>query len=166
MESPGLKVQQGAEARKLGYNALMRLRLLSLMLLPLGMLAAQGSPQADRARFETACGACHTTAMVSEFRSAPEWEETIEKMVSIGAKASQEQLDAALRFLLRTWTKVNINTAEAGDLPLVLDIPQDTAQALVRYRAEHGNFKTLDDLKKVPGLDPAKLAARQDRIVF
>lgn len=151
----------------------MRLRLACLWLLPIGVAAAQtpgpkpaAGAEPDRADFEKVCGACHTTTMVSELRSAPEWVQTIETMVSLGAKGSEEQMEAALRFLLRTWTKVNINNAEAGELPLVLDISEETAQALVRYRAQHGNFQTLDDLKKVPGIDPARLAARKDRIVF
>ena len=124
------------------------------------------SQAADKADFETVCGACHTPGMVSDFRTGPEWEETIEKMVSIGAKGASEQMEAVLRYLLRTLTKVNVNTADAGELPLVLDIPEAAAQALVEYRAKHGNFKTLDDLNKVPGIDPARLAARKDRIVF
>jgi competence ComEA-like helix-hairpin-helix protein len=36
----------------------------------------------------------------------------------------------------------------------------------VKYRAEYGNFKTLGDLKKVPGINAAKLDARKDRVVF
>ena len=40
------------------------------------------------------------------------------------------------------------------------------AEALVRFRSQHGSFKTLEDLKKVPGIDVAKLIARKDRIAF
>jgi competence protein ComEA len=36
----------------------------------------------------------------------------------------------------------------------------------VKYRTEHGSFKTLEDLKKIPGVDAAKLNARKERIVF
>ena len=79
---------------------------------------------------------------------------------------SDEQLEAVMRVLLRTLTKVNVNTATAAQLPLVLDISEATAQALVKYRGAHGNFKTLDDLKKVPGIDAAKLEARKDRVAF
>ena len=34
------------------------------------------------------------------------------------------------------------------------------------YREKHGKFKTLDDLKKVPGVDAKKLDAKKDRIAF
>jgi competence protein ComEA len=124
------------------------------------------SEAADKADFEKVCGACHTSDMVSDMRTAPEWEETVEHMVSLGAKGTGEQMEAVMRFLLRKFTKVNVNTADAGQLPLVLDISESTAQALVKYRAANGDFRTLEDLKKVPGMNAAKLEARRDRIVF
>ena len=128
--------------------------------------AQSRSPSADQADFEKVCGACHNTSLVSDIRTEPEWEETIENMVSVGANASAEQLKAVMRVLLRTLTRVNINTASAAQLPLVLDISDTAAQALVKYRRDHGDFKTLEDLKKVPGMDPAKLEERRNRIVF
>jgi competence ComEA-like helix-hairpin-helix protein len=34
-----------------------------------------------------------------------------------------------------------------------------------RYREQNGRFKTVDDLKKVPGLDFKKIESRRDAIV-
>ncbi len=34
------------------------------------------------------------------------------------------------------------------------------------YREANGNFKTLDDLKKVPGLDAVKIESKKDRLEF
>jgi competence protein ComEA len=124
------------------------------------------SEAADKADFEAVCGACHTSSMVSDIRTEPEWKDTVEHMVSLGADGSTEQMNAVMRVLLRTLTRVNVNTAPAAQLPLVLGISNATAQALVKYRDEHGKFKTLADLKKVPGIDPAKLEARKDRVAF
>jgi competence protein ComEA len=124
------------------------------------------SQAADKADFEAVCGACHTPGMVSDIRTEGEWKETVERMVSLGAKGSGEQMEAVMRVLLRTLTKVNVNTATAAQLPLVLDISEAAAQAVVRYRARHGNLKTLDDLKRVPGINAAKIDARKDRVVF
>jgi competence protein ComEA len=124
------------------------------------------SEAADKADFETVCGACHTSSMVSDKRTEAEWKETVEHMASIGAKGTDEQMEAVMRVLLRTLTKVNVNTAIAAQLPMVLDISEATAQAVVKYRVEHGDFKTLDDLKKVPGISAAKIDARKDRVVF
>ena len=48
----------------------------------------------------------------------------------------------------------------------MLDITAAVADALVSYRQQNGPFKTLDDLKKVPGLDAAKVDARKVRVTF
>jgi competence protein ComEA len=158
---------------------LMRTRRRYAFLVEIGLLvgsvavcAAQASSAparteaADLADFEAVCGACHTSGMVSDIRTEPEWKDTVEHMVSLGASGTDDQMEAVMRVLLRTSTKVNVNTATAAQLPLVLDISDATAQAVVKHRAEHGSFKTLDDLKKVPGINAAKLDARKDRVVF
>ena len=142
---------------------------------PIGLLIATATlhagqvparEAADKAAFEKVCGTCHASSMISEIRTEPEWKETVEHMVSIGANGTEEELEAVMRTLLRTQTKVNVNKAGAAELPLVLGISDATARAVVNYRAAHGNFKTLADLKKVPGIDAAKLEARKDRVVF
>ena len=84
-------------------------------------------------------------------------------MVKIGAKGTDEQFERVIRVLLRTLTKVNVNTAPAQEIAPVLDMTDATAEALVKYRTEHGSFKTLEDLKKIPGVDAAKLNARKER---
>ena len=86
-------------------------------------------------------------------------------MVSLDA-GGLAQIEAVMYVLMQTLTRININTAPADQLPLVLDISDATVQAVVKYRARHGNFKTLDDLKKVPGIDAAKLEARRNRVAF
>jgi competence protein ComEA len=39
------------------------------------------------------------------------------------------------------------------------------AAAVVQFREKHGRFKTIDDLKKVPGLDFKKIDSRRDSMV-
>ena len=108
---------------------LMRARLGYALLVHIGLLAgttatcvAQASKApapteaADKADFEAVCGACHTSSMVSDIRSAPEWKDTVELMVSLGAEGTGEQMEAVMRVLLRTLTKVNANTASASQL--------------------------------------------------
>lgn len=48
-------------------------------------------------------------------------------------------------------TVVNINTAGVKTLKKVKGIGYRKAQAIVRYRKKHGNFKTINDLTKVKG---------------
>ncbi len=53
-------------------------------------------------------------------------------------------------------TRVSINTASAEDLARVMNgVGMKKAQAIVSYRQEYGPFKTLDDLKQVPGIGSA-----------
>ncbi|WP_410750364.1 helix-hairpin-helix domain-containing protein [Citrobacter sp. U14242] len=50
-------------------------------------------------------------------------------------------------------TRVSINTASAEDLARVMNgVGLKKAQAIVSYREEYGPFKTVDDLKQVPGM--------------
>jgi competence ComEA-like helix-hairpin-helix protein len=45
--------------------------------------------------------------------------------------------------------KVNINTAYESELLECAAISADVAKAIVIYRKQHGNFQTIDDLKKI-----------------
>ena len=59
---------------------------------------------------------------------------------------------------------VNINTAPAEELETVTGIGPVLAQAILDYRAEHGDFQTLDELLEVRGIGSAKLDAMRDEI--
>ncbi|TDQ26101.1 competence protein ComEA [Raoultella sp. BIGb0149] len=53
-------------------------------------------------------------------------------------------------------TKVSINSASAQDLMEALNgVGLKKAQGIVSYREEFGPFKTIDDLKQVPGMGHA-----------
>lgn len=50
-------------------------------------------------------------------------------------------------------TRVSINTASAEALAEAMNgVGLKKAQAIVSYREEYGPFKTVDDLKQVPGM--------------
>ena len=59
---------------------------------------------------------------------------------------------------------VNINTATAEEMETVTGIGPVLAQAILDYRAEHGDFQTLDELLEVRGIGSAKLDAMRDEI--
>ena len=49
--------------------------------------------------------------------------------------------------------KISINTASAEDLARVMNgVGLKKAQAIVSHREEFGPFKSLDDLRQVPGM--------------
>jgi len=132
-----------------------------------GVLAqTSGEDAADKRALDAVCGACHSVSLVAGLRSEPEWMETVEQMVGLGARGSDEQFDRLVRFLLRNLTKVNVNTADASQIAPVLDISDAVAEAVVKRRTEIGKFQSLDELKKIPGVNGDKLEARKERIVF
>ena len=62
---------------------------------------------------------------------------------------------------------VNINTADAATLAAELDgVGQARAEAIVRYREEHGEFESLDDLRKVKGIGAAIIDKNAGNILF
>ncbi|QLA67510.1 helix-hairpin-helix domain-containing protein [Enterobacter pasteurii] len=53
-------------------------------------------------------------------------------------------------------TRVSINTGSAEELARAMNgVGLKKAQAIVSYREEYGPFKTVDDLKQVPGMGSA-----------
>ena len=62
--------------------------------------------------------------------------------------------------------KLNINKASSCELQTTLAITADQAQAIIAYRAKNGDFKDLDGVKKVDGIDVAAITAKKDNITF
>jgi competence protein ComEA len=120
----------------------------------------------DAATFRAICGSCHSPSLVEGLRTEPEWKDEVDQMIKIGARGTQEQLQAVMRFLTRTLTKVNVNEAEARQIAPILDVPDSVAEAIVKRRTANGPFKTIEDLERVPGLDAVKLEAYRDRLLF
>lgn len=49
---------------------------------------------------------------------------------------------------------VNINTATKEELTTLKGVGNKRAQEIIDYRKKNGNFKSVDDLEKVPGIGP------------
>jgi len=49
---------------------------------------------------------------------------------------------------------VNINTATKEELTALKGIGDKRAQEIIDYRKKNGDFKSVDDLEKVPGIGP------------
>jgi competence protein ComEA len=49
---------------------------------------------------------------------------------------------------------VNINTATKEELTSLKGVGEKRAQDIIDYRTKNGNFKSVDDLEKVPGIGP------------
>ena len=122
---------------------------------------------------EVICSACHPTDhVVGKQWTKPEWQNKVLEMLQEEADVTQPERDTIIFYLTRNFgkpgvtPKTNVNQAAAKELELELEISSKSAESIVRYREEKGAFKTLADLKKVPGLDAAKIEARKDRLEF
>jgi DNA uptake protein ComE-like DNA-binding protein len=133
---------------------------------------AQGQLPEGKGKDETVkvCGTCHPAERGAAVRLTREgWKETITKMVSLGAKGTDPELEAVLDYLSTHFKgdaakPINLNTAPAIDLEAVAGLLRKEAATWMAARTT-APCKTLDDLKKVKGIDFKKIDARRDRLV-
>lgn len=61
---------------------------------------------------------------------------------------------------------VNINTATAAELAAAIKgVGDKKAAAIVAYRNEHGSFKSVDELKNVPGIGDKTVEANRSNLM-
>jgi competence protein ComEA len=137
-------------------------------LAPLPLAQAQDLPDGKgKAVVEEVCGACHGVDLLASRRATKEgWSYIVDDMVARGASATNEQVQQINEYLAKTFGQVNANKSNAADIASILEVTPAQADAIVKYRGEHGDFKTFDDLKKVPGLESANLDKKKDRVTF
>lgn len=118
-----------------------------------------------------ACAPCHEARRAASVRLTREgWALVIDGMRKRGAKVSDEEFPIILdylstHFLGQALQPLNLNTATQIDLEAAGGLLRREAAAVIRYREQNGRFKTVDDLKKVPGLDFRKIESRRDAVV-
>lgn len=113
------------------------------------------------------CVPCHgVLPAVAQRRTALGWTFIVEDMRVKGAKGSDEQAEAAAQYLSEHFAAVNVNTATAEELVKIAELSAEDASAIVAFRGDARPFKSYTDLKKVPGVDPKRLAAAKPRLVY
>ena len=118
------------------------------------------------------CGKCHSPEQAASMRQTRTgWEETISKMVNMGSEGTDEEYERVLDYLTKQFgpeapKPIEINKASSIELEAGLGLTRSESAALVKYRTEKGEFKTLDDVKVVPGIDFKKVEARKARLKF
>lgn len=74
------------------------------------------------------------------------------------AAVAAEQVDAE---------QININSADQETLSKTIKgVGEKRAAAILRYREEHGPFKSLDELLQVPGINASILEKNRKRLAI
>jgi competence protein ComEA len=117
---------------------------------------------------ENTCGSCHgLDVVVAQHATKDGWSSIVDYMVSRGATGTPDEIKTIVEYLAKNFpAKTNVNKASAMDIQTQLELTAKDAEAIVKYRTDHGDFKDWDGLAKVPGIDTAKLTAKKDNIVF
>ena len=118
------------------------------------------------------CGKCHSPTIVLAYGQKREgWENTITKMVRLGAVGSDEDFTEIADYLTANFPpsaipKIFVNKATDQQIANILGISIDDAKAIIAYRDKVGGFKSIDDLKLVQNVDKKKIDAKKDNLVF
>lgn len=60
--------------------------------------------------------------------------------------------------------KININTAKQEELTQITGIGESTAKKIIEYRTQNGKFKSIEDIKNIPGIGDSKFNAMKEEI--
>jgi competence ComEA-like helix-hairpin-helix protein len=166
------------ERKSAVFGALMLAGFVSAPLVPAMAIGFHQDPQKAEARspedikgeetFTRNCVKCHPVDRIAgSRRTRTQWEEVMTTMTTArGAVISDEDWDVIQTYLVRHYGRVNVNRATADDLAEVLGVTPETANAIVAYRKQNGEFVDYDAFAKVPGLDLEKLEKLRDAISF
>jgi len=109
----------------------------------------------DKETVTSTCSACHALARVAaNNRDQAQWTQTIKAHNTRGLKLEPDEIAVIVRYLSTYFgPKVYLNTASADELSALPHIDKKLAESLVRYREQHGPFKSVDDVIPLIGAD-------------
>jgi competence protein ComEA len=122
--------------------------------------------------FVKTCSRCHEVERaLSQRQDKVGWQATVAKMQGLGLQADEADLRRIIDYLsanlpAETVEKMNINTATRIDFEATLSVKRSVAAAIIEYREKNGPFKSVDDLKKVPGVNAEKVDAKKSNLAF
>ncbi|HWF47273.1 MAG TPA: helix-hairpin-helix domain-containing protein [Bryobacteraceae bacterium] len=143
-------------------------------------------PGAGRETLQKVCTQCHDIESIPRLRySREDWSNLVYSMKDMGADATGPELEQIVDYLAKNFgktapaasagatadaaMKVNVNSATAKEIETGLGVSTKDSELLVAYRVKNGNFKDIDGLMKVDGVeaaDTAKIQAAKDKIAF
>ena len=119
--------------------------------------------------FVMVCSMCHSpNAVIGKQGTRQWWQSKVTEMLQEETDIPDKDVDTIVAYLANNFpiVKVNVNKASAYELEIGLEFTSKESAAIVHFREANGNYKTLDDLKKVPGLDAVKVESKKDRMEF
>ena len=137
-----------------------------------GMCRAQLPDGPGKSAIEKACSQCHDAQLVASLRQGRDgWRDEVSKMAGLGAEVTDQEFAAIVDYLAKNFgpeapRPINVNKATGIELESIFGLLRKESAAFLQYRSDHGVFKSLDDLRKVPGVDFKKFEAQKDRLVF
>ena len=118
---------------------------------------------------ESTCTECHSLQRVKAQRLNEEgWNGILREMMENGASINPDDVRGIVDYLTKNFgpdKKVNVNKATVSEIAAALQLTSAEADVIVQYRARHGNFKDLNDLKIVSSL-ANKIEAKKSLIEF
>jgi competence protein ComEA len=119
----------------------------------------------------TKCTQCHDEFRFATQRmSSDQWADVVNQMGQNGLELTDDEYASVMKYLstyLGTAPPpVNVNKATADDLKTALGLTDAEAAAIVKYRTDHGDFKTWQEVAGVDGVDSKKIEAKKDSIAF
>ena len=151
------------------------LTFLILLAAGVGAQAPQGESTAEpklpdgegKELVESICSFCHPpTYPLRKRMTEPEWRLLVIEMLQ-EEEVTQQEKDSIVAYLAKALPKrVNVNKGSEQELVLVLEVTPAQAAAIVGYRLGSGGFKSIEDLKKVPGVDGGKVEGMKERVEF
>jgi competence protein ComEA len=116
------------------------------------------------------CLSCHASSYFRRLRLDKDaWGNKVGDMIDRGAKVTDPQAAVIMEYLAQTFgpgAKMNVNTAPYEELKAILSLTNPETQALMAARKEKGEFKSIEELKSVAGVDEKKIEAKKEKISF
>jgi competence protein ComEA len=144
-------------------------KFLLLAMVAIGACAQTLPDGPGKETFEMVCSMCHSpNAVIGKQGTRQWWQSKVTEMLQESTDIPDSDVDTIVAYLAKNFpiVKTNVNKATAKGLETGLELTSKESEAIVSYRDAKGNFKTIDDLKKVPGLDAVKIESKKDRLEF
>ena len=135
----------------------------------------QDLPAGDgRDTLKRVCTQCHDIESIPRLRySRADWANLVFSMKDMGADATGAELDQIVDYLAKNFgkgedalKKTNVNSASAKEIEAALGFTTKESELIVLYRMKNGNYKDVNAMMKVEGVDTGKIQSAKDKMEF